>query len=84
MSWGARLLVGSISAYQHTISPDHGWLARWRSEAFCGHVPTCSEYAQEALVRHGAAVGLRLTFRRLRKCGRNLPSFDPVPDALAR
>jgi putative component of membrane protein insertase Oxa1/YidC/SpoIIIJ protein YidD len=75
-----RVLVGLIKAYQRTVSPDHGWLRRWRREPFCGHTPTCSDYGIEALYRHGFRLGIRLTATRLRMCGRGLQPVDHVPD----
>ena len=49
----------------------------------CRYVPTCSEYAIEAVERHGAIRGTVLTGWRLLRCnpwgGRGL---DEVPEAL--
>lgn len=46
----------------------------------CRYEPTCSEYAQEALERHGALKGTALTLKRVGRCH---PwggfGFDPVP-----
>ncbi len=75
-----RIVIGLTRAYQRTISPDHGCLRRWRSEPFCMHTPTCSDYSIEAISRHGLRVGLRLTAARLRGCGRTRQAIDPVPD----
>jgi putative membrane protein insertion efficiency factor len=46
----------------------------------CRYLPSCSEYAREAVERHGAARGLWLSLRRLIRC-RPLGSsgYDPVP-----
>lgn len=47
---------------------------------FCRYEPSCSRYAQEALLRHGAWRGTRLTARRLLRCHPLRPGgFDPVP-----
>lgn len=46
----------------------------------CRFVPTCSQYALDALEAHGAARGLWLTTRRLARChpwGGH--GWDPVP-----
>ncbi|HTZ09613.1 MAG TPA: membrane protein insertion efficiency factor YidD, partial [Acidimicrobiales bacterium] len=47
----------------------------------CRYLPTCSDYAAEALERHGAGRGSWLAVRRLGRChpwgGRGV---DPVPD----
>jgi putative membrane protein insertion efficiency factor len=46
----------------------------------CRYIPSCSEYAREALESHGAARGTWLSARRLSRCH---PfggfGFDPVP-----
>lgn len=46
----------------------------------CRFVPSCSEYAAEALIEHGAAKGSWLAVRRVGRCrplgGRG---YDPVP-----
>lgn len=47
----------------------------------CRFVPSCSEYAVEAISSHGAARGTLLTLRRLSRChplGGH--GFDPVPE----
>jgi uncharacterized protein len=47
----------------------------------CRYLPTCSEYAAEALERHGAGRGSLLALRRVARChpwgGRGV---DPVPE----
>ncbi len=55
-----RLLVGLVQVYRLAISPV---LA-----PSCRYWPSCSEYAIEALRRHGAARGSWLTARRLCRC----------------
>ena len=46
----------------------------------CRHLPTCSEYALEALRRHGALRGGWLAARRLARCHPwGGAGFDPVP-----
>lgn len=70
----ARLLGVLIRGYQLVLSPLLG--------PSCRFVPTCSEYAREAVARHGAARGGTLALRRLLRChpwgGAGL---DPVPGA---
>lgn len=46
----------------------------------CRFFPSCSEYAEEALERHGAVRGTWLTARRVCRCGPWHPGgYDPVP-----
>jgi putative membrane protein insertion efficiency factor len=46
----------------------------------CRYEPSCSRYAEEAIERHGAAVGLRLACSRLLRCHPFRPGgYDPVP-----
>ena len=47
----------------------------------CRHFPTCSNYAQEAIERYGAARGSALAVARLCRCHPFAKAgFDPVPD----
>lgn len=68
----ARAVVGLIRLYQ---------LGRTGHVSPCRFTPTCSEYAAQALTRHGVVRGLGLTARRLGRC-RPFGSFgaDPVPE----
>jgi putative membrane protein insertion efficiency factor len=52
-----RLLV---KAYQLTLSPLIGF--------HCRHLPTCSQYADEAIARHGLWAGGWMTLARLTRC----------------
>ena len=71
----AMALRGSIRAYQLTISPLLG--------PHCRFAPSCSEYAREAIQRHGALSGARLAVLRIARCHPFHPGgFDPVPDAV--
>ena len=46
----------------------------------CRFVPTCSQYAIEAIQKHGPFKGLYLTVRRLLRCHPCCGSgYDPVP-----
>jgi putative membrane protein insertion efficiency factor len=61
-----------IRAYQVLISP--------LFPSSCRFAPTCSQYAAEALSRHGVWRGLGLTLRRLARCHPFHPGgWDPVP-----
>ena len=61
-----------IRVYQALISP--------LFPSCCRFAPTCSQYAAEALSRHGVWRGLGLTLRRLARCHPFHPGgWDPVP-----
>ncbi|MBP1632557.1 MAG: hypothetical protein H6Q11_845 [Acidobacteria bacterium] len=67
-----RWLQLLVRAYQRTISP----LFAPR----CRYLPTCSEYAFEALGEHGALAGSWLAVRRLARCHPfHEGGYDPVP-----
>ncbi|MDR1305753.1 MAG: membrane protein insertion efficiency factor YidD [Verrucomicrobiales bacterium] len=71
-------LIFVVRFYQVALSPLK--LIVSGAPACCRYTPTCSEYAVEALARHGAARGLALTVGRLLRCH---PwggcGHDPVP-----
>ena len=46
----------------------------------CRYAPSCSEYANQALARHGVIKGLWLSLQRLSRCHPwGGSGFDPVP-----
>jgi len=64
--------IALIKLYQWIVSPMLG--------PKCRFTPTCSQYAIEALKKHGVFKGLWLTVRRLSRChpwGGH--GYDPVP-----
>lgn len=66
------LLILLVDVYQKAISPFLG--------ANCRYTPTCSEYAKEAIQKHGPVRGLRLAIRRILSCNpRGGSGYDPVP-----
>ena len=71
------LCIGLIRVYQYGISP---LLPR-----VCRYAPSCSEYAREAIERHGVIFGCWLAARRLSRChpwGGH--GYDPVPERVWR
>jgi putative membrane protein insertion efficiency factor len=69
---GTRLALGLIRTYQ---------LLRTGHVSPCRFTPTCSQYAAEAVDRHGLRRGLRLTLGRLGRCRPGGPfGSDPVPE----
>jgi uncharacterized protein len=72
----AQLAQGSciavIRAYQVVLGP--------LLPAACRFHPSCSEYALEAVRRHGAARGSWLTVKRIARCQPFAKGgYDPVP-----
>jgi len=66
-----KLVVAPIRFYQLCVSP----LLPRR----CRFVPTCSEYAVQAIEKHGIK-GVWLALKRILKCNPLHPGgYDPVP-----
>ena len=68
-------LIALIKAYRMLLSP----LLPFNS---CRYTPSCSEYAIEALTKHGWRAGSWLGVKRLLRCHpyHNHPAYDPVPE----
>lgn len=72
MSLPARMLAALVRGYRYLLSP---WWGRQ-----CRFTPTCSQYAIDALERHGAARGSWLALKRVLRCHPwGSGGFDPVP-----
>ena len=68
------ILLAAIRLYQLTLS---GFLGRR-----CRYLPTCSDYASDAIAKHGAWRGALLAMSRMSRCQPwGGEGFDPVPDA---
>ena len=67
------LLLAFIRFYQKFVSP--------LFPARCRYIPTCSEYARQALEKYGAAKGSLLALKRILRCHPFCKGdiFDPVP-----
>lgn len=67
-----KILLLLVKFYQGAISPHF--------PACCRYTPTCSQYAIEAITRHGALRGSWLTLRRILRCHPwGGSGYDPVP-----
>lgn len=70
------LALAAIGFYQGALRPMNLWGCRFH--------PSCSEYAREAIERHGAGRGVLLAARRLLRCRPGvLGGYDPVPEETA-
>ena len=66
------LLTGLIRIYQYLFRPMLG--------SNCRFAPSCSDYALEAVQKHGAIKGGWLAMRRIARCHPYHPGgYDPVP-----
>lgn len=66
----AALLI--ITAWQRVLSPIFG--------ERCRFYPSCSEYAKQALLKHGPAKGITFALKRVMHCGPwHQGGIDPVP-----
>lgn len=73
MSPLTRVLYGLVVVYQWTLSPFIG--------RHCRFLPTCSNYALDALSKHGAIRGSLLAGRRILRCHPwGGSGYDPVPE----
>jgi putative membrane protein insertion efficiency factor len=73
----AGFLLGLITIYRLFISPFLG--------ANCRHLPTCSQYAKDAVNVHGPLHGSYYTLKRILRCHPWAePKVDPVPPFLNR
>jgi len=60
IEWPKTVVLVLLRGYKWAVSP---WLL-----PACRYVPTCSEYAMEAVERYGVAVGSAKTVWRLLRC----------------
>ncbi len=68
-----RVLLFFIRLYRRGISP--------YTKPSCRYIPTCSEYARQALEKYGAAKGSWLALKRFLRCHpfHKGDLYDPVP-----
>lgn len=69
-------VLGALRFYKSAVSP--------LLPPACRYTPTCSEYAMEAVERHGVVRGGWLAVRRLVSCNPwSRGGYDPVPHSEA-
>ena len=69
----ARAAISMIQTYRHMVSP--------LRPPTCRFMPTCSQYAVDALTTYGAFRGIWLALVRLAKCGPwHSGGWDPIPE----
>lgn len=69
-----RFLLALVRFYRKSISP--------LRPPCCRFIPTCSQYALEAIEKYGALKGGWLAFKRIMRCHlfyRGGKIYDPVP-----
>lgn len=67
-----RIIILIFKLYQKIISP--------LKPPSCRFIPTCSNYAIEAVETHGTFKGLMLAVKRISKCHPfHKGGYDPVP-----
>jgi putative membrane protein insertion efficiency factor len=72
MSVYEQSVRGAHRLYKLTLSPFVG--------RGCRYLPTCSDYARDALILHGPVAGLGLAIGRVCRCRPGGGAgFDPVP-----
>ena len=67
-----KFVISAIRFYQREISP--------LSPPRCRYIPTCSQYALEAVEKYGAIKGTFMATKRILRCNPlHKGGYDPVP-----
>ena len=66
-----KILISGINLYQAMPISTHG---------LCKHIPSCSNYAKEAIEEYGCIKGSIMSMKRILSCNSfNHNIYDPVP-----
>ncbi len=66
-----KIIIPLLRSYRYLLSP------MW---SCCRFYPSCSEYAEQAITRHGIGHGSLLTIKRLLRCHPGCQGgYDPLP-----
>ncbi len=77
--------MNPVSAAVRTLIRVYQWCISPFMVPHCRYLPTCSDYAQEALAKHGPIAGGWLALHRLCRCHPwGGSGYDPVPEARPR
>jgi len=67
-----RILINAVKFYQKHLSP-------LKMRSYCIYIPTCSQYAIQALEKYGAVKGSFLAIKRVLRCNPFAKGgFDPL------
>jgi putative membrane protein insertion efficiency factor len=67
-----RVLLSLIEIYRKGVSP--------YTPPCCRYIPTCSQYAIQAIEKYGAARGFWMAIKRIVRCNPlHRGGYDPVP-----
>jgi putative membrane protein insertion efficiency factor len=73
MTMIVRIVRSTVRGYQIVLRPV--------LPAACRYHPSCSDYALEALARHGAVRGSFMALKRILRCHPwRVGGYDPVPE----
>lgn len=73
------IVLKFIRFYQHNFSPDHSHYKILYPFGYCKFNPTCSEYAYQAIDKHGLIKGGRRAIWRLIRCNPfSKGGYDPI------
>ncbi|MBD5137120.1 MAG: membrane protein insertion efficiency factor YidD [Lachnospiraceae bacterium] len=68
-----KILIGAIRFYRK-------YLSGLKKNNHCRYIPTCSQYAIEAIEKYGSLKGTFLSCKRILRCNPfSKGGFDPVP-----